>query len=103
MRTLFRTAGALVLAAAMGYFFAPGVPWVKAHRSGRAGIYDTATETSVRGTLAQPPARGRMGLHLSVEEGSGEMVDVRLAPQAYLEARGFSIKAGDELRLLAPE
>lgn len=96
MRTLIQTAGAVVLAAALGYFFAPGV---RAHEKSRAAIYDTATETSVSGTLAQPPARGRMGVYLSVESESGQMVDVRLAPRAYLASRGFTLSEGDEVEV----
>jgi hypothetical protein len=96
VRTLFRIGGALVLAAAAGYFFAPGV---KTQRAGRTAVYDSATETSVSGTLAQPPARGRMGLHLSMEQRSGEMVEVRTAPQGYLAAQGFLLAQGDELEV----
>lgn len=99
MRTLIRFAGALVLAAGLGYFFAPGVrgPEGKARGSGGAALYDTATEASVSGTLAQPPARGRMGLYLSVEDSGGEMLDVRTAPLGYLADRGVSLAPGDEL------
>jgi hypothetical protein len=100
VKTLFRMAGALALAAGVGYFFASGPvkPGTKA-QGGRAALYDAATETSVSGTLAQPPARGRMGLYLSVEENSGSMVDVRVAPRAYLDAQGFSLAQGDELEV----
>ena len=96
MRTLIQTTGAVVLAAALGYFFAPGV---RAHEKSRAAIYDTATETSISGTLAQPPARGRMGVYLSVESDGGLMVDVRLAPRAYLSSRGFNLVQGDEVEV----
>jgi hypothetical protein len=93
---LFRLAGALLLAAAVGYFVAPRVRPQKARTS---AVYDAATETSVSGTLAQPPARGRMGLYLSVEQSGGEMVDVRVAPQGYLAAQGFLLSPGDELEV----
>jgi hypothetical protein len=96
VRTLFRLGGALVLAAAAGYFFAPGV---KTEKTARVAVYDTGTETSVSGTLAQPPERGRMGLYLSVQESGGQMVDVRVAPRGYLAARGFSLAQGDELEV----
>ena len=101
MRTLIRLGGALVLAAAMGYFLAPGLgkPGQKERGGGRTAVYDTATETSVSGTLAQPPARGRMGLHLSVEETGGARMDVRLAPQKFLAAQGVSLAQGDELEV----
>ncbi len=96
-----RVGGALGLAAAMGYFLAPGLgkPGQRERGSGRAAVYDTATETSVSGTLAQPPARGRMGLHLSVEETGGEKLDVRLAPQGFLAAQGVWLAQGDELEV----
>jgi hypothetical protein len=96
VRTLFRLGGALVLAGAAGYFFAPGV---KTQEAARAALYNTATEASVSGTLAQPPERGRMGLYLSVQESGGQMVDVRVAPRGYLAARGFSLAQGDELEV----
>lgn len=101
MRTLFRVGGALVLAAGVGYFFASGSieTGVKTRGRGGAAAYDAATETSVSGTLARPPARGRMGVYLSVEESDGEMVDVRLAPHGYLASRGFSLEEGDELEV----
>ena len=101
MRTLFRFGGALALAAAMGYLFAPGLkaPGVRARGGGRAASYDASTETSVSGTLARPPARGRMGLYLSVQEAGGEMVDVRLAPRRYLADCGVSLQQGDELEV----
>lgn len=101
MRTLLRVGGALVLAAAVGFFFAPGLEksGPRERGRGRAATYDTATETSVSGTLAQPPARGRMGLHLSVEQSGGERVDVRVAPQGFLAAQGVSLAQGDELEV----
>jgi hypothetical protein len=98
VKTFFRLGVVLVLAASVGYFFGPGqgTPG-KSRGRGRAAIYDAATETSVSGTLAQPPERGRMGLYLSVEQSGGEMVDVRVAPQRYLTAQGVSLAPGDEL------
>jgi hypothetical protein len=62
-------------------------------------MYDTATETSVSGTLARPPSRGRMGLYLSVQESSGEVVEVRLAPGRYLASQGFFLEPGDALEV----
>lgn len=94
MRKLILTAGAVVLAAAMGYFVSPGV---RAQGAGRAAIYNIATETSVSGTLAQPPARGRMGMYLSVQRDDGAMMDVRVAPRSYLAARGVTLSQGDQL------
>lgn len=101
VRTLFRWGCALVLAAAMGYFFVPGLkaPGVRVRGRARAASYDMATEASVSGTLARPPARGRMGLYLSVQQPGGEMVDVRLAPRRYLADCGVSLRQGDELEV----
>lgn len=101
MRTLVPMGGALLLAVAVGYFLVPGSegPGVKAQGRSGAALYNPATETSVSGTLMQPPARGRMGLYLSVEEPSGDTVDVRLGPKSYLAARGVSLKKGDELEV----
>ena len=96
MRTLFQLSGVVLLAAAVGYFLGPGVRPQKARTT---AIYDAATETSVSGTLAQPPARGRMGLYLSVEQSGGGMVDVRVAPQGYLALQGFLLAQGDELEV----
>jgi len=96
LKTLIWTVSAVVLAAAAGYMFAPGVG---AHGRGPAAIYNTATETSISGTLAQPPSRGRMGLYLSVQSEDGEMVDVRVAPRGYLAARGFTFAQGDEVEI----
>jgi hypothetical protein len=94
VRKLILTAGAVVLAAAMGYFVSPRVT---AHGGGRAAFYNIATETSVSGTLAQPPARGRMGMYLSVQRDDGAMMDVRVAPRSYLAARGVTLLQGDQL------
>lgn len=101
MRTLFRWGGALALAAVVGYFFAPGLIGlrVKARGGSGAAMYDTAAETSVSGTLARPPARGRMGLYLSVQESSGEVVDVRLAPGRFLASQGLALEQGDVLEV----
>jgi hypothetical protein len=96
VRMAIRMAGAVVIAAALGFYFASGV---RAHEAGKAAVYDTATESSVSGTLAQPPESGRMGLYLSVQQSGGAMVDVRVAPRRYLASRGFSLQQGDELEI----
>jgi len=88
--------GVVVLAALLGFSVAPRV---RAHGSGGAAAYDTASEVSISGMLAQPPSRGRNGLHLSVRESGGETVDVRAAPGSYLASRGFSLSEGDELEV----
>lgn len=88
--------GVVVLAAVLGFALAPGV---RAHRSGRAATYDTASEVSISGTLAQPPSRGRNGLHLTVRQSGGGMVDVRTAPGSYLASRGFSLAQGDQVEV----
>ena len=95
-------AGGVALAAALGFCMAPGFkgPAAGSHAiTGSRAIYDPSTESSVSGTLAQPPERGRMGLDLSVLESSGQMLDVRVAPRAYLTDRGFSLDQGDELEI----
>lgn len=89
-------AGGVALVAALGFCIAPGL---KVPAAGTRAVYDPSTESSVSGTLAQPPERGRMGLYLSVQESSGQMLDVRVAPRAYLKDRGFSLDQGDELEI----
>ncbi len=88
--------GIAVLAALLGFCIAPRV---RAHGSGGAAVYDTASEVSISGMLAQPPSRGRNGLHLSVRESGGEMVEVRAAPGSYLASRGVSLSEGDEVEV----
>lgn len=88
--------GVVVLAALLGFSIAPRV---RAHGGGGAATYDTASEVSISGMLAQPPSRGRNGLHLSVRESGGEMVDVRTAPGSYLASRGLSLSEGDEVEV----
>ena len=88
--------GVAVLAAVLSFMLVPGV---RAHRSSKAAAYDAASEVSISGMLAQPPSRGRNGLHLTLEESSGEMVDVRTAPSSYLASRGFTLAEGDEVEV----
>jgi hypothetical protein len=40
-----------------------------------------------------------MGVYLSVQSDSGAMVDVRVAPRAYLASRGFTLDQGDTLEI----
>lgn len=66
----------------------------------RSPMYDTATETTVNGTVEAVNVitgrRGWGGTHLQLTTGDG-MLDVHVGPAWYLTKQGFAIAKGDQL------
>lgn len=71
---------------------------------GRPGPrYDKTTEVTVDGTVKEvlfaDDARGRKGLHLTLEAGE-KAWEVHVGPAAYVETKGFSFAAGDAIGVI---
>jgi hypothetical protein len=65
--------------------------------------YDGATEITITGTvtaIAHPvDGRGRKGTHLTVE-AEEKSWNVHLGPASYVESKGFTFAAGDQVGVL---
>jgi hypothetical protein len=64
--------------------------------------YDTATETTLKGSVEQlklvPPTGGKPVAYLALKSGEGT-VQVFLCPKSFLDDMGVSFKAGEEIQL----
>ena len=64
--------------------------------------YDTATETTLKGSVEQvklvPPTGGKPVVYLALKSGQGTL-QVFLCPKSFLDDMGASFKAGDEIQL----
>ena len=64
--------------------------------------YDTATETTLKGSVEQlkfvPPTGGKPVVYLALKSGQ-DTVRVFLCPKSFLDDMGVSFKAGDEIQL----
>lgn len=71
-------------------------------RGRRARIYNPATETTVRGTVANVKTttgqRGWAGIHLDLKTLSGTF-DVHVGPSAFLAAKHFTFAKGDRIQV----
>ena len=88
----------LAVLALAGLVAAPAL----AQAGGRARLYNTATETTLQGTVraVTNPAgrRGWSGTHLSLQSG-GQTYDVHVGPSAYVANAGFTFAAGDRIEV----
>jgi hypothetical protein len=68
--------------------------------------YDPATETTVKGTIAEVKQvggrRGWNGTHLVLKTQAGQM-DVHVGPSAYIAAQGFSFAPGEQVEVLGSQ
>ncbi len=64
--------------------------------------YDLTKEVTIKGTVQEvkqvPNPKGQMGIYLMVKSG-GELNEVRLCPNSFLEEFEVSYKMGDELTI----
>src|SRR5580692_12178944 len=96
MKRFVSTLGVFVAAAGISLVLVFGL---RAHPGNiSAPVYDPATETTVHGTIVQPPTHSRMGLQLTIDTKDGA-VDVCLAPSHFIAARGFSFDQNDSIEV----
>ncbi|MDE3148025.1 MAG: DNA-binding protein [Acidobacteriota bacterium] len=73
-----------------------------AQAGGRARLYNTATETTLQGTVSAVTnpvgRRGQSGTHLSLQSG-GQTYDVHVGPSTYIANAGFTFAAGDRIEV----
>jgi len=87
---VFAMAGGISLMLLSGLRAHPG--------NSNAPVYDPSTETTVHGTVVEPPTHSRMGLQLRIETKDGA-VDVCLGPSRFVAAKGFSFAAHDSVEI----
>lgn len=68
--------------------------------------YDPETEIRVTGTVQEvsypDSPMGWQGVHLTLQAGE-DLYDVHLGPRSFVEEKGFSFAAGDELEVLGSQ
>lgn len=68
----------------------------------RTRMYDPATETTVKGTVAEvnnvTGRHGWNGTHLTLK-ANGKTIDVHLGPSAFLKEKEFNFAKGDEIEV----
>ncbi|MDE3195951.1 MAG: DNA-binding protein [Acidobacteriota bacterium] len=94
VRIAMMVAGSLLMAAAGA---------TSQMRGGRMGMgmYNTATETTIKGTVEEikNPARGpMMGEHLVVKTADATL-EVALGPAQFIESKGFTFAKGDAVEI----
>lgn len=78
------------------------VPSAYAQGVGGGRMYNSATETTLSGTVEQVNTvsgrHGWQGTHIDLKTGSGTF-DVHLGPSAYLKSKGFEFAKGDKVEV----
>lgn len=102
MRTLRRTLLTLILGA-LAVLAAPGQTQNKSENHA-VPRYDPAQEVTVKGEILEVknydcPISGTMGAHLVLQTAEG-VVEVHLAPAAFLSEYGMSFAKGDKVEIL---
>lgn len=68
----------------------------------RNRMYDPATETTVKGTVAEVNTvtgrHGWNGTHLTLKT-NGKSIDVHLGPSSFLKEKGFTFAKGDQIEV----